>query len=89
MGKVLVKLPIGLVGAEGPERLECEGATLGQVLEDCARQAPHVGPKIFRDDGGLWVAIAVNGRSVPQQGVLETPLADGDEVGLLPPIAGG
>lgn len=89
MTKVLVKLPIGLVGAEGPERMECEGTTLGEVLEDCARRAPHLRPKIFRDDGGLWVAIAVNGRSLPQQGVLETPLAEDDEIALLPPIAGG
>jgi len=46
-------------------------------------------PRIFRDDGSVWVGVFVNGSNVRQAGGFETPLHDGDELRLLPPIGGG
>jgi molybdopterin converting factor small subunit len=46
-------------------------------------------PRIFREDGSVWVGVFVNGRNVRQGEGLATPLKDGDEIRLLPPIAGG
>ena len=55
------------------------GATVEDVLERCRARAP--------EKGGLWssVAVAVNREYVRGS----QPLAEGDEVALLPPVSGG
>lgn len=85
----MVKLPPGLAGAEGPALLECQGDDVAQALADCVRREPRLRSRIFREDGTVWVGIFVNGRNVRQGQGLATPLRDGDEIRLLPPIGGG
>ena len=89
MVKALIKLPVGIAGADGPARLECEGETVADALADCVAREPRLKPRIFREDGSVWVGVFVNGRNVRQGEGLATPLKDGDEIRLLPPIAGG
>jgi MoaD family protein len=84
-----IKLPVGLVGADGPRELDCDGATVGEVLRDCIAKEPRLKPKIFREDGGVWVGIFLNGHNVRSVDGMDTVLADGDEIRLMPPIAGG
>jgi MoaD family protein len=69
--------------------VECEGDTVAEALADCAARRPRLASRIYREDGSVWVGVFVNGRNVRQGGGLETPLQDGDEIRLLPPIAGG
>jgi MoaD family protein len=89
MAKAVIRLPVGIAGPGGPTRLECEGATVREALADCVAREPRLKPRIFRDDGTVWVGVFVNGRNVRQGSGLETRLSDGDELRLLPPIAGG
>ena len=89
MAKALIRLPVGIAGSEGPARMECEGGTVRDALVDCVARQPRLKTRIFRDDGTVWVGVFVNGRNVRQGDGLSTPLADGDEIKLLPPIAGG
>jgi molybdopterin synthase sulfur carrier subunit len=89
MAKAFIKMPIGLVGTEGPPELACEGTTLRDALEDCVAKEPRLRKRIFREDGGVWVGIFVNGRNMRQLGGLDTELADGDVIKMIPPIAGG
>ena len=89
MAKALIKLPVGIAGSDGPSHLECEGATVGEALADCVAKEPRLKTRIFREDGGVWVGIFVNGLNVRQGQGLDTPIGDGDEIRLLPPIAGG
>jgi molybdopterin synthase sulfur carrier subunit len=89
MARAHIKLPVGLVGADGPRELHCEGATVGEALADCVARDPRLKPRIFREDGGVWVGIFLNGRNVRSVDGMETVLADGDEIRLMPPIAGG
>lgn len=89
MARVFVRLPVGLSGPGGPAREQCEGRTVGEALADCVARRPGLKSRIFRDDGSVWVGIFVNGRNVRQGEGLETVLSDGDEIRLLPPIAGG
>jgi len=89
MAKAFVKMPIGLVGTEGPPELACEGATLRDALEDCVAREPRLRKRIFREDGGVWVGIFVNGQNMRSLGGLDAKLKDGDVIKLMPPIAGG
>jgi molybdopterin converting factor small subunit len=89
MAQALLRLPVGIAGPEGPSRLECEGATVEEALADCIGKEPRLRTRIFREDGSLWVGVFLNGRHIRQTGGLTSPLADGDEIRILPPIAGG
>ncbi|HEU5003723.1 MAG TPA: molybdenum cofactor biosynthesis protein MoaE [Actinomycetota bacterium] len=64
----------------GEQALEIEeGMTAGQVVALVARTWPEAAPILER------VSVAVNLETVPH----DHPIADGDEVALLPPVAGG
>jgi molybdopterin converting factor small subunit len=89
VAKAFIKLPIGLVGVEGPAELACEGVTLRDALQDCVIKEPRLQKRIFREDGGVWVGIFINGRNARQLGGMDAELADGDVIKLMPPIAGG
>jgi MoaD family protein len=89
VARARIKLPVGLVGVDGPRELECDGASVGDALRDCVAKDPRLKPRIFREDGGVWVGIFVNGRNIRSINGMETELADGDEIRLMPPIAGG
>jgi len=89
MARVSVKLPLGLVGAAGPRELECHGDTIGDALRCCVTTAPQLRSRVLRDDGGVWVGIFINGRDMRERKGLDTRLADGDVITLVPPIAGG
>ena len=67
----------------------CEGATVADALADCVAKEPRLRDRIYRADGSVWVGIFLNGKNIRQAGGLESPLSDGDEIRILPPIAGG
>ena len=89
MAKALIRLPVGIAGGGGPATMECEGRTVGDALAACVSREPRLKSRVFREDGGVWVGIFVNGRNIRQSEGLSTLLSDGDEIRLLPPIGGG
>jgi molybdopterin converting factor small subunit len=50
---------------------------------------PRLRSRIFKEDDTVWVGVFVNGKNVRQTGGLASPLADGDEIRIMPPIGGG
>lgn len=88
---VTVKIPSQLRVATGGEgELEVEGATVGEALD--AVFARHEGLRErITEDGTLrrFVNVYVSGEDIRFQDGLETELADGDEVTILPAVAGG
>ena len=46
---------------------------------------------LFENDGSLkpYVILMINGKRVDRKATADIPLHDGDEVALLPPVAGG
>ena len=69
--------------------VECQGSTVGEVIEDCCADRPGLAQRVLSDDGKQVVGIFPNGRSIRQLDSLRTPVSDGDEIRLTPPIAGG
>jgi len=76
---------------DGEQRVEGDGATLRELVEDLERRHPGLGAALVAEDGGLhrFIQTYVNDEDVRFLGGLETPLEDGDSVSILPAVAGG
>ena len=66
------------------------GATVREVLTQVGDRFPALRARIF-DDGNIaaFVNVYVGGEDIRTQDGLETPVADGSTVILLPAMAGG
>ncbi len=67
-------------------------ASVRQAVAALIRQVPDLGPELFDEQGNLlpFVGAFLNGRDVRHlDGGLDTPLRNGDELALFPPVAGG
>lgn len=86
-----VRIPTILRTYTGGEKaVTGEGATLSALIEDL--EANHSGIKErLIDNGDLrrFVNVYINDEDVRFMGGLEAPLADGDQVVVLPAVAGG
>ena len=88
----VVKIPTVLrpqVG--GNKEVEMAGSTVGEVVTELTAQYPSLKSQLLTDDGGLnrFVNVYVNGQDVRYLDGLATPVAERDEVRLLPAMAGG
>ena len=70
--------------------VEASGETLGAVIADLEAQFSGIGERLL-EDGQLrrFVNIYVNDEDVRFTGSLATELSDGDNVTILPAVAGG
>jgi sulfur-carrier protein len=87
-----VKIPTQLrASAGGESTVSVEGATVGAALEDLCAKHPELRDRLFDDDGGLrrFVNVYADGEDVRFGDGLETAVADGGEVQILPAVAGG
>jgi sulfur-carrier protein len=87
-----VKIPPVLRPAvSGMSEVEVEGTTVGEVLNGLAGEHPDTHGQLFADDGELnrFVNVYVNDEDVRVQQGLETGVAAGDTVVILPAMAGG
>ncbi len=86
-----VRIPTILRTYTGGEKVVSgEGATLGELIDNL--EANHPGIKERLIDGTelrRFVNVYVNDEDVRFTGSLETKLDDGDEVVVLPAVAGG
>lgn len=67
-------------------------ATVGDALEALLDEAPAVADRIYDDDGSLYdhVRLLKNGESVfAAGGGLSEPVAEDDELALMPAVSGG
>ena len=89
---VRVKLPTQLRDAAGgAAETEVTGSTVGEVLEALFEQHGELRDRLSDGDGGLrrFVNVYVDGEDIRFLDGLETPVSDGDEVTILPAVAGG
>jgi MoaD family protein len=89
---VTVIIPTALRQYAGGQReVRVEGATIGDALQQLTTQYADFGRQIFGDDGSLrsFVNVYRNDDDVRYLDGLATPVSDGDEVSIIPAIAGG
>ena len=74
----------------GAKSVEATGATLGAVINDLEAQFPGIADRLV-DAGSLrrFVNIYVNDEDVRFLGGIDAEVADGDNVTVLPAVAGG
>ena len=89
---VKVKLPTQLRAAAGGEsEIQVEGGTVGEVLAAVYDRHGELRDRLSDGDGGLrrFVNVYVDGEDIRFTDGLDTPVADGQEVQVLPAVAGG
>jgi MoaD family protein len=88
---VTVKIPAQLRAVtDGAGEIEVDGETVGEALDAVFDQHDDLRERIT-EDGGLrrFVNVYVSGEDIRFQNGLDTELTDGDEVTILPAVAGG
>ena len=89
---VIVKLPTQLRDAAGGNStVEVEGQTVGDVLDALFEQHGELRDRLTDEGGGLrrFVNVYVDGEDIRYGDGLETKVTDGQEVQILPAVAGG
>lgn len=86
-----VRIPPTLRADTGGERrVEAEGDTVRDLLEDLMSRFPGLQGRIFEDgDVAPFVNVYLEGEDVRTLEGLETPVRDGQTLILLPAMAGG
>ena len=87
-----VKIPPVLRSAVGGEKeVDTGGASVGEVLQSLAQSHPGTAEQLFSGDGDLnrYVNVYVNDEDVRVLDGLDTSVAEGDTVVILPAMAGG
>ncbi len=76
---------------DGAKSVEGSGGSLLALLDDLESRHEGLRGRLVTDQGSLhrFVNVYVNDEDVRFLGGLETPLADGDSVTVLPAVAGG
>lgn len=72
-------------------RVLVEGQSVRDVLDQLASQFPGISERIYDKDGSVrpFINVYLNGEDIRFLNGLETRVKDGDEIGILPAMAGG
>ena len=75
----------------GQSEVEAAGSSVGEVLRALTTAHPATAEQLFGEDGDLnrYVNVYLNDEDVRVLKGLETAVADGDTVVILPAMAGG
>jgi sulfur-carrier protein len=88
---VSVKIPTQLRSAtDGDAQASVDGTTVGEVLDSLYERYGELRSRIA-EDGGLrrFVNVYVDGEDIRFLDGLDTQVEDGDEITILPAVAGG
>ena len=76
---------------DGQDKVSADGATLGEIIDSMESQFPGIKARICDDDGNLrnFVNVFVNGEDVRFMDGVDSSTSDGDEISIVPAVAGG
>lgn len=89
---VKVRIPTPLRSMTGGNsEVEGEGRTVSDLMQDLDRRYPGLARRLFTEDGNIqrFINVFVNDEDIRFLNGLATELSDGDEVSIIPAIAGG
>jgi len=75
----------------GAESVTASGATVAAIVQDVESRHPGLKERICDDAGKVrrFVNLYVNGEDIRFLSSLDTPVKEGDEISIVPAIAGG
>ena len=88
---ITLLLPTVLATLADGQEIEASGATVGEVIAAVAQRFPALAPRL-RDEAGNpypYVTFYLNDEDIRFASGFATPVADGDELTVVPAIAGG
>jgi molybdopterin converting factor small subunit len=79
------------VHAGGAASVDAEGATVGEVFTELTTRFPGLKGNLVDDSGALhkFVNVYRNDDDIRYLDALDTKVADGDVISILPAVAGG
>ncbi|OLP19312.1 molybdopterin synthase sulfur carrier subunit [Leptolyngbya sp. 'hensonii'] len=88
--KVLIPTPLQKL-TNDQATIECSGANVAELLESLEQSCPGIKARLCDDQGELrrFVNFYVNSEDIRFLDGPNTELKDGDEVSIVPAIAGG
>ena len=89
---ITVRIPTPLRRVtDGQDKVDTEGETLRQLIDSMESQYPGIKERLCDEDGNLrnFVNVFVNGEDVRFLDGIDSATGDGDEVSIVPAVAGG
>jgi MoaD family protein len=87
-----VRIPTPLRSfTQNQQEVTAPGKTVGEVLRNLNTAFPGIGQRLMDERGGVrrYVNIFYNDEDIRFLKELETPVADTDQISIIPAIAGG
>ncbi len=90
MANVRIPTPLRKL-TDGKEEVAAAGTTVGELITNLEENYPGIRARICDDDGSVrrFVNIFANDEDIRFLNNLDTPVKEGDEVSIVPAIAGG
>ena len=87
----VVRIPTPLrPHAGGLDRIEAAGSTVGEILNQLTSRHPALRERLYDgDELRRFVNVYVNNEDIRYLEDLDTPVAETDEVSIIPAVAGG
>jgi molybdopterin converting factor small subunit len=89
---VTIHIPTALRQQAGDQdTIETAGSTVGEVLGSLANQYPELGKRLYKDDSQLnrFINVYLDDEDIRFLNNLDTELKGGEEIAIVPAIAGG
>lgn len=89
---IIVRIPTPLRRVtNGQDKVSTEGGTLSEIVQSLDSQFPGIKARLCDDQGELrnFVNVYVNGEDVRFMDGLGTETKSGDEISIVPAVAGG
>lgn len=87
-----IRIPTPLRAYTGEaSTVDVNGSTVGDALQDLVSTHAELKPHLYTDDGTLrsFVNVYLGDEDIRYLDGAETPLSEGDELSIVPSIAGG